>query len=311
MENRNPKGVHMPITITQLHPLFCAEIAGVDTGAPMDDETFAAIHAALDAYSVLVFHDQSLDDEQQIAFSRRFGPLEIAGKANPGVGTPFARQSNLDIATGAVIPPEDRRMIYQKGNYLWHSDSSFRAIPSLCSLLSARIVPPEGGNTEFATMRGAYDTLPKDIKQKLEGLVAEHSLVYSRGTVTPEGAMTAEMKAELPGAWQAMVRTNPVNGRRNIYAGAHASHVIGWEREEGRAFIRWLNEFATQPQFRYSHKWRAGDLVIWDNRCVLHRATAYDTQRHKRLMQRTTVAGDAPTIKQPARLQLADEFAAA
>lgn len=301
----------MPITITRLHPLFCAEIAGVDTGAPLDDETFAEIRAALDEYSVLVFHDQSLDDEKQIAFSRRFGPLEIAGKANPGVGTPFARQSNLDIATGAVIPPEDRRMIYQKGNYLWHSDSSFRAIPSLCSLLSARIVPPEGGNTEFATMRGAYDALPEDIKKKLDGLVAEHSLVFSRSTVTRDGAMTAEMKAELPGAWQAMVRVNPVNGRKNIYAGAHASHVIGWKREEGRAFIRWLNEFATRPQFRYSHKWRAGDLVIWDNRCVLHRATPYDTQRHKRLMQRTTVAGGAPTTAQPARYELADEFAAA
>lgn len=301
----------MPITIRRLHPLFCAEIAGVDTGAAMDGETFAHIRAALDEYSVLVFHDQSLDDEKQIAFSRRFGPLEIAGKANPGVGTPFARQSNLDLVTGTVIPPEDRRMIYQKGNYLWHSDSSFRAIPSLCSLLSARIVPPEGGDTEFATMRGAYDALPEDIKKKLEGLVAEHSLVFSRSTVTPNGAMTAEMKAELPGAWQAMVRVNPVNGRKNIYAGAHASHVIGWKREEGRAFIRWLNEFATTPQFRYSHKWRAGDLVIWDNRCVLHRATLYDTQRHRRLMQRTTVAGQTPTTAQPARYELADEFATA
>jgi alpha-ketoglutarate-dependent 2,4-dichlorophenoxyacetate dioxygenase len=154
----------MPITITQLHPLFCAEIAEIDTGAPMDDETFTEIRAALDEYSVLVFHDQSLDDEKQIAFSQRFGPLEIAGKANPGVGTAFAQQSNLDIATGAVIPLDDRRMIYQKGNYLWHTDSSFRAVPSLCSLLSARIVPPEGGNTEFATMRGAYDALPDDIK---------------------------------------------------------------------------------------------------------------------------------------------------
>ena len=202
-------------------------------------------------------------------------------------------------------------MIYQKGNYLWHTDSSFRAVPSLCSLLSARIVPPEGGNTEFATMRGAYDALPDDIKKKLEDLVAEHSLVFSRSTVTRDSAMTKEMKAELPGAWQVMVRANPVNGRQNIYAGAHASHVIGWKREVGREFIRWLNEFAAQPQFCFSHKWRAGDLVIWDNRCVLHRATAYDTQRHKRLMQRTTVAGDAPTTAQPARYELADEFAAA
>jgi alpha-ketoglutarate-dependent 2,4-dichlorophenoxyacetate dioxygenase len=297
----------VPVTIKKLHPLFVAEIGGVDTGAPMDDTTFAEIRAALDEYSVLVFHGQSLDDERQIAFSRRFGPLEMTGKANPATGTPFARQSNLDIETGSVIPSEDRRMIYQKGNYLWHSDSSFKPVPSLCSLLSARVVPPVGGNTEFATMTAAYDALPDDIKRKLEGLVAEHSLVYSRGTVTPIGALTNEMKAELPGAWQSLVRKNPVNHRKAIYAGAHASHVIGWPREEGRAFIQWLTEFATQPRFCYSHPWREGDLVIWDNRAVLHRATAYDTAAHKRLMQRTTVNGGVMTTQQPGRYELAAE----
>ena len=294
----------MAMTIRQLHPLFCAEMCGVDTGAPIDDSTFAEIRAAMDEYSVLIFHDQSLDDESQIGFSRRFGPLEMAGKANPAVGTYFARQSNLDIKTGEVIPAEDRRMIYQKGNYLWHSDSSFKAVPSLCSLLSARIVPSAGGNTEFAAMRAAYDVLPEDVKQKLEGLVAEHSLVYSRGTVST-AALTSEMKTDLPGAWQTMVRVNPINGRKAIYAGAHASHVIGWPREEGRAFIKWLNEFVTQPHFCYSHAWRQGDLVIWDNRAVLHRATAYDSVRHKRLMQRTTVRGDGPTVEQPEKYELA------
>ena len=296
----------MTIAIRPLHPLFCAEIGGVDTGQPIDGATFAEILAAFEEHSVLVFRDQTLDDERQIAFSRRFGPLEVAGKANPATGTLFARQSNLDIASGTVIPPEDRRMIYQKGNYLWHSDSSFKPVPSLCSLLSARIVPPEGGDTEFASMRAAYDALPEDIKQQLEGLVAEHSLVYSRETVSTT-ALTPEMKAELPGAWQSMTRTNPVNGRKAIYAGAHASHVIGWPREDGRAFIRWLNDFATQARFCYAHAWRVGDLVIWDNRATLHRATAYDTVRHKRLMQRTTVGGDAPTTAQPDRYELAAE----
>lgn len=295
----------MPIAIRPLHPLFCAEIAGADTGLLMDDGTFAEIRAAFEAYSVLIFRDQTLTDEGQIAFSRRFGPLEVAGKANPATGTLFARQSNLDIQTGAVIPPEDRRMIYQKGNYLWHSDSSFKPVPSLCSLLSARIVPPEGGNTEFACMRAAYDALPEDAKRKLDGLVAEHSLVYSRGTISAE-ALTPAMKAELPGAWQTMTRVNPVNGRKAIFAGAHASHVIGWPREEGRTFIAWLNAFSTQPRFCHSHAWRAGDLVIWDNRATLHRATAYDTVKHKRLMQRTTVADAGPTVAQPARYELAD-----
>ncbi len=296
----------MSLSIRKLHPLFCAEIDGIDTGKPMDDAVFAEVRAALDEHSVLVFHDQTLDDETQIAFSRRFGPLQTTGKANPATGTPFARQSNLDIQTGSVIPPEDRRMIYQKGNYLWHADSTFHPMGSLCSLLSARIVPPEGGNTEFACMRAAYDALPEDVQRKLDGLVAEHSLVYSRSTVTTN-ALTSEMTAELPGAWQAMVRSNPVNGRRSIYAGAHASHVIGWPREEGRAFIKWLNEFATQPRFCHSHAWRDGDLVIWDNRATLHRATAYDTLRHKRLMQRTTVVDAAPTVAQPARYELAAE----
>jgi alpha-ketoglutarate-dependent 2,4-dichlorophenoxyacetate dioxygenase len=296
----------VPITIKTLHPLFCAEIGGVDTGETMDDATFGEIRATLDEYSVLVFHDQSLDDERQVAFSRRFGPLETSGKANPAVGTHFARQSNLDINTGAVIPAEDRRMIYQKGNYLWHSDSSFKAVPSLCSLLSARVVPPVGGNTEFATMTAAYDALPDNIKAELDGLVAEHSLVFSRETVSTE-SLTAEMKAELPGAWQTMVRENPVTHRKAIYAGAHCSHVIGWPRDEGRVFIAWLNEFATQPQFRYSHAWRDGDLVIWDNRAVLHRATTYDTAAHKRLMQRTTVGGQVMTTAQPERYELAAE----
>ena len=296
----------MAISIQPLHRLFCAEISGVDTGRPMDDATFAAIRAAFEEYSVLVFRNQTLSDETQIAFSRRFGPLEVAGKANPATGTPFARQSNLDIATGAVIPADDRRMIYQKGNYLWHSDSSFKPVPSLCSLLSARIVPPEGGNTEFACMRAAYDALPREMKAKLEGLTVEHSLVYSRGTISAE-ALTPAMKAELPGAWQTVTRVNPVNGRKAIYAGAHASHVIGWPREEGRALIAWLNEFSTRPEFCWSHAWRDGDLVIWDNRSTLHRATAYDTLKHKRLMQRTTVRGEAPTVAQPERYELADE----
>jgi alpha-ketoglutarate-dependent 2,4-dichlorophenoxyacetate dioxygenase len=281
----------MPLGFRKLHPLFGVEIMGVDTAKAVPPDVFAEIRAALDEHSLLVFRGQDLDDAKQIAFSELFGRLEPTGKANPATGTVFARQSNLDIETGAVIPTEDRRMRYQKGNYLWHTDSSFKAVPSLCSLLSGRIVPPEGGNTEFASMRHAYDELPQATKDRLVGLIAEHSLVYSRGTVDPT-SLTDEMKAELPSVRQTMVRTNPVNGRKSIYAGAHASHVIGWPIEEGRAFIKELTEFGTQPKFCYSHRWAVGDLVIWDNRCLLHRATAYDTTRHKRLMQRTTVGGE-------------------
>ena len=281
----------MALALRRLHPLFGVEILGVDTTRPLAPEAFAEIRAALDTHALLLFRDQPHDDATQIAFSRLFGTLEPTGKANPAVGTVFARQSNLDIETGAVIPPEDRRMRYQKGNYLWHSDSSFKAVPSLCSLLSARIVPPEGGNTEFADLRAAYDALPQAMKDKLAGLVAEHDLVYSRSTIDPS-VLTGEMQDELPAVRQAMVRVNPVTGRKSIYAGAHASHVIGWPIAEGRAFIKELMDFATQPRFCHSHKWRVGDIVVWDNRCLVHRATAYDTVRYQRLMQRTTVRGE-------------------
>ncbi len=289
----------MALTITPLHPLFAAEIGGVDVGQALDDATFAEIRAAFETYSLLVLHDQSLDDARQVAFSKRFGPLETTISANATGGTHFARQSNLDVATGTVIPPEDRRMIYQKGNMLWHTDSSFKPVPALCSLLSGRVVPEEGGDTDFASARAAYDALPETMKQRIEGLVAEHSLAYSRGLIAPD-VLTAAQKGEVPPVRQAVVRTNPVNGRKSIYAGSHASHIIGWPIEEGRALLRELTDFITQPRFRYSHRWRVGDLVIWDNRCLLHRATPYDSVRYKRLMQRTTVAGDTVTAPQAA-----------
>jgi alpha-ketoglutarate-dependent 2,4-dichlorophenoxyacetate dioxygenase len=282
------------ITIQKLHPLFGAEIGGVDTGKPIDKATFAQIRAALDEHSLLVFHDQSLDDATQVAFSERFGPLEKTISANATGGTHFARQSNLDVDTGVVIPPEDNRMRYMKGNYMWHTDSSFKPVPALCSLLSGRIVPEAGGDTDFASARAAYDALPAATKTRIETLVAEHSLEYSR-SLTGFDVTVMTRKNEVPPVRHAMVRANPANGRKAIYAGAHASHVLGWPIEEGRALIRELNAHITQPRFRYTHAWRAGDLVIWDNRCLLHRATPYDSVHHKRLMQRTTVAGDGPT----------------
>ena len=287
----------MALSIKPLHPLFCAEVAGADAGKPMDDATFAEIRAALDEYSVLVLHDQSLDDERQIAFSRRFGPLETSGKANPAVGTHFARQSNLDIGTGTVIPPEDRRMVYQKGNYLWHTDSSFKGVPSLCSLLSARVVPPEGGNTEFLCMRAAWDALPAAMKATIEPLIAEHSLQYSRDRVQ-KGILNDKTLKELPPVKQRLYRDNPVNGRRALYIGAHAGHIIGWPRATGEALLYELTERAQQAEFVLSHAWREGDVIVWDNRAVLHRATYYDPVKYKRFMQRTTIGGDVMTVPQ-------------
>jgi alpha-ketoglutarate-dependent 2,4-dichlorophenoxyacetate dioxygenase len=281
----------MTIGVTRLTPHFAARIDGVDISRPVDDATWADIRAAFEEHSVLVFPRQSLTDETQIVFSRRFGNLEVTRSINPAAGTPFARQSNLDIKTGEVIPPDDRRMVYQLANMLWHSDSSFKPVPALCSLLSARIIPPEGGATEFASGRCAYPSLPEDLKRRIEGLVVVHDYSWSRDQVRP-GFFTAEERTVYPPVQHPIVRANPVNGRRALFLGAHASHIVGMPVEEGRALLKTLQEHMTQREFCYRHAWQEGDLVIWDNRCVLHRATPYDTTRYKRLMQRTTVSGE-------------------
>jgi alpha-ketoglutarate-dependent 2,4-dichlorophenoxyacetate dioxygenase len=182
-------------------------------------------------------------------------------------------------------------MVYQLANMLWHSDSSFKAVPSLCSLLSARIVPPEGGATEFASTRAAYEALPEALGQRVETAIAVHDFSWSRDQVRP-GFFTEKERAEFPPVRHPVVRTNPVNGRRSLLLGAHASHIVGMPVEEGRALLEELLDHVTQPRFRYRHEWKQGDLVIWDNRCILHRATPFDTTRHRRLMQRTTVSGD-------------------
>jgi alpha-ketoglutarate-dependent 2,4-dichlorophenoxyacetate dioxygenase len=281
----------MPITVSRLTPAFAARIDGADIRRPLDEPTWAAIRAAFEEHSVLLFRGAGLDDETQVAFSLRFGALEVTRSMNPAAGTPFARQSNLDIKTGEVIPAEDRRMVYQLANMLWHSDSSFKPVPSLCSLLSGRIVPPEGGATEFASARAAYPSLPEALKRRVEHAVVVHDFAWSRDQVRP-GFFTAEERAVYPPVRHPLVRANPVNGRRALFLGAHASHVEGLSIDEGRALLRTVLDHVTRPEFVYRHEWQEGDLVVWDNRCVLHRATPFDTTRHRRLMQRTTVGGD-------------------
>jgi alpha-ketoglutarate-dependent 2,4-dichlorophenoxyacetate dioxygenase len=279
------------LVATPLSRHFAARIDGVDISRPVDDATWAEIRAAFEEHSVLVFRGHPLDDESQIAFSLRFGNLEVTRSINPAAGTPFARQSNLDIKTGEVIPPGDRRMVYQLANMLWHSDSSFKPVPALCSLLSARVVPPEGGATEFASGRCAYPSLPDDLKRRIEGLIVVHDYSWSRDQVRP-GFFTAEERAVYPPVRHPIVRTNPMNGRKALFLGAHASHVEGLSIEDGRALLKRLQDHMTQLEFCYRHEWDASDLVVWDNRCVLHRATPYDSTRERRLMQRTTISGD-------------------
>jgi alpha-ketoglutarate-dependent 2,4-dichlorophenoxyacetate dioxygenase len=284
-----------PVTVRKLHPLFGAEVSGIDITRPLSPREFGPIRAAFEEHSVLVFRDQHMDDAQQVQFSENFGPLETTGGANPAAGTKFQRQSNLDIMTGEPIPPDDMRMIYQKANYFWHSDSSFKRVPSLCSILTARICPPEGGNTEFLSMRAAWKALPPALQATISTLVAEHSLQYSRDRVQ-KGILNDKTLRELPPVKQRLFQDNPVNGRRALYIGAHAGFIVGWPRPIGEAILYELAQRADQPEHRLSHAWREGDVIVWDNRAILHRATYYDPVKYKRFMQRTTIGGDTPTV---------------
>ncbi|MFT5445586.1 MAG: alpha-ketoglutarate-dependent 2,4-dichlorophenoxyacetate dioxygenase [Gammaproteobacteria bacterium] len=298
----------MTIEITPVGPQFVARVRGVDLLHGLDNETFAILRKALDDHSILILPDQPMDDEGQMAFSAWWGPMEPTKGVNPASGTPFARQSNLDIKTGAIIPPDDRRMAYQKGNYQWHADSTFKPVPSLCSILTARQVPPEGGNTEFVSTRAAYEALPEEIRESVEGLIVEHDLAVSRGRVG--FTFTAQEAALHPPVWHPLVQTNPVTGRCSLLVGAHASRIIDWPLEKGQTLLEDLLARATVPCAVYSHHWSDGDVVVWDNRAALHRATAYDTVRYRRLMQRTTI-GNPDILQTPVYRQISELRAAA
>jgi len=287
----------MGILVTPVQGDFVARLTGLDLSKPLDEGDFGQVRDAFNRHAVLVFPEQMLTDDQQIAFSERFGPLEISIRKdrqrrieNPRISD----ISNVD-ERDRVFDPDDERAIYNAGNRLWHSDSSFKRVPAMASLLSGREVPPEGGETEYADLRGAWDALPADRKRGLESLVAEHSFVYSRGLIGYDQFTDAE-RAAVPPVPQAVVRTHPATGRKSLYLGSHASYIIGRPVEEGRALLRDLLDFATQRQFVYRHAWRRHDLVMWDNRCVLHRGRPWDERRHRRVMHRTTVAGAGPTV---------------
>jgi alpha-ketoglutarate-dependent 2,4-dichlorophenoxyacetate dioxygenase len=292
----------MAIEVTPLHPTLGAAVRCIDLTRPIMPEIFTEIEAAFHHYGVLVFPEQPVSDEQQLAFSRLFGPLEV----NPNyAGTrlrlrpDLADISNLD-PEGRVLARDDRRNLFNLGNQLWHTDSSFKRIPAKCSLLSARELPSPGplggGETEFADMRAAWDALPEVRKRELDGLVVEHSIFRSRSQIGFADFNDA-IFTELPPVQQALVRHHRYSGRTSLYLASHASHIVGWPVEEGRALIGELIAFSTQPQFVHRHRWTVGDLVIWDNRCTMHRGRPYDdTQR--RVLHRTTVSDSANTLEQ-------------
>ncbi len=290
------------LTVTPIHPCFGARVEGVTLAEPMDERVFKQIHDAFQEFSVLVFHDQRLDDAQQMAFSRRFGPLETTLKAT---GRENRLHPNLvDLSNtdpdrdDKLMGWNDRRMVYQSGNQLWHTDSSFKPVPAMASLLSGREVPPVGGETEFVSMRHAYATLSPAEREPLEGEIAVHSILYSRSTIA-QGLFDTDDAQGLPPVRQALVRANPVNGRKSIYIGSHAWYIEGLSYEESRRILEDLLAHTTRPERVYQHRWRQWDLVMWDNRCMLHRGRLWDSERYPRIMRRTTVAGEGPTAHPP------------
>jgi alpha-ketoglutarate-dependent 2,4-dichlorophenoxyacetate dioxygenase len=255
----------------------------------------------MDRYAVLVFRDQQITDEQQMAFSRNFGPLEDARGGN--ITRPEDRRlavgmndvSNLG-RDGRPLERDARQHLFNLGNLLWHSDSSFRVIPAKYSLLSARVVHPTGGNTEFADMRAAYDALDAATQAQIEDLVCEHSLMYSRGLLGMSD-FSEDERAMFRPVRQRLVRTHPATGRKSLYLASHAGSILGWPVPEARCFLRDLTEHATQREFVYVHQWRVHDLVMWDNRRTMHRARPFPAHE-PRDVRRTTLAGDGPTAAQ-------------
>jgi len=255
----------------------------------------------MDRYAVLVFRDQDITDDQQMAFTLNFGAIEGAPGGN--ISKPHElrlKQGMIDVSNldkeGNPLARDDRRRMFNLGNRLWHSDSSFRAIPAKYSILSARTVATQGGNTEFADMRAAYDTLDDETRAMIEDLVCEHSLIYSRGSMGFT-ELTEEERAMMKPVRQRLVRTHPVTGRKSLYLSSHAGTIVGWPVPEARDFLRDLTEHATQRELVYIHRWRLHDLVMWDNRQTMHRVRRFD-ESHPRDMRRTTVRGEAMTVEQ-------------
>ena len=300
----------MTVSISQLHPLFMAEVGGVDLSCPMTPGLFAEIEAGFHEHAVLLFRQQFMTDAQQVAFSEFFGQVFTATKYNwrnetPRLGPEMTDISNIDHE-GRLLAEDAQRRLNYRGNQLWHTDNTFKHVPARCSLLSAREIPPSGGDTEFADMRAAYDALPEDRKREIDGLIVEHSIFHSRELMGFTD-FSDSARAELPPVQQVLVREHPATGRKALYLASHASHVVGWPVDAGRRLIEELIAFATQPEFVYRHRWREGDLIVWDNRCTMHRAQPYEEMRERRVLHRTTVSDEINTVE---RRSLAESRAA-
>jgi alpha-ketoglutarate-dependent 2,4-dichlorophenoxyacetate dioxygenase len=284
----------MAISIYPVTPDFAAEVGDVDLAKPLSPEDRDAIKAAFWKYSVLVFPAQEITSDQHVAFAQVFGPMEanINSYADEikkdRIDSRVSDVSNLD-ADNNILPAESRKRQSGLANRLWHTDSSFRHVPALTSLLYSRRVAPIGGHTQFADMRAAWDALPAAMQQRIDGLVVEHSIFHSRASIGFT-EYSARERASLPGAQQLLVRTIPETGRRSLYLASHAFRILGMPDDEARGLIAELMAHATQRQFVHTHRWRQNDLVMWDNRCTMHRGTEYDERRWPRDMHRATVS---------------------
>jgi len=280
----------LPFTVTPVGRVMAAEIGGIDLSRPFDDTVRDAILDALNAHKILVFPDQDLSKEAQVAFTLRFGEIEQHVARN------YAGESFGDVHLVSNLDPEGRptKTPRTHGNFFWHTDKSYHDIPSLSTILHAIKVPPEGGGTQFANMELAYETLPDAMKERIAGLRAVHSWEASRDNTFNDPA-TEESKKERPPVVHPMVRTHPDTGRKSLYIGTHTAHIEGMPVAEGRALLYQLLDFATQPRFQYTHYWKRGQVVMWDNRCLLHRAAGdFAMDKHPRLLHRTVIRGTKP-----------------
>jgi alpha-ketoglutarate-dependent 2,4-dichlorophenoxyacetate dioxygenase len=281
-----------------LSPVFGAEVLGVsladvaDTG-PRGDQAYAFVRAAFEEYSVLLFRRQEITDEAQAAYSRRFGVLEVAKVASLGEGTPFSILTNVDRDTGKLVAPDHKEALRAKANQLWHTDSSFKQRPALASVLSARIIPPTGGETQFASQRAAWARLPAAEQAMLFDACVWHDYAHSRGQIAPHLASGRERAAMPPACWRIRWR-NPVNGCDSFYLASHACAIEGMADAESKALLARLMAHISDPAYTYTHEWQAGDVVMWDNRATMHRGRPWPAGDHARLMKRTTIsASDA------------------
>ena len=274
--------------IVPLGPGFGAELRGVRLAdVASDDAAYAAVRAAFEEHSVLVFRGQEVTDELQLAFSRRFGPPEVTKVGSQGTGSHFVILSTIG-PDGKVVPPDHRLSLRNKANQLWHTDASFKPVPALTSILSARIIPANGGETEYVSTRLAFERLAPGLRNQLQNSFAWHDYAHSRGQIAPDLASPEERAALPPQCWR-MVWKNPVNGRSAIYLASHAYGIEGMEKAAGEKLIDELMAFATAPRTSYLHQWRKGDVVMWDNRATMHRGRPWPAHE-ARLMVRTTIS---------------------